>query len=370
MKKLIAFLCCLTLFFAFGEAGAHADGLLKQAAEAVGTDGLTEGLSPEERQILGDTVPASGYDADGALARLWAHVLDAAETQLHAQFAFALRLLVLIFFCALSDSMIEQKSIREMIALAACCCAAAWIAGDWDSGIAQATRALDRLSDYSRAVLPVLFTAAAAAGGVGSAPVRFAASSLAMEVLMTTSRNLVLPLIYAYLALSLTGCLCDSPLVRGMQRLTKWIAVTAMGGLTTVFCFYVSLSGLIAGSTDALAVKAARTVLSGALPVVGGILSDSAAAMVAAAGVIRNTAGVFALIAVCLICLGPTLFLLLKMLLLRAVGTVAQIGAGGSLTRFLDECSEVFSMLLGLLGSNAVMLFFSLMAGMRAVVNT
>ena len=184
---------------------------------------------------------------------------------------------------------------------------------------------------------------------------------------MEVMRRLALPMIYAYLALSLTACLCDNPLLRGLQRLIRWAAVTAMSAVTTGFCLYAGLSGVAAGSADALAVKAARSVLSAALPVVGGILSDSAATLLSAAGVIRSTAGIFSLLAVLVLCAGPFVFLSVKMLLLRAVSTLAELLPGGLLSRFLGECATVFALLLGLLGSHAVMLFFSLAAGMRAV---
>ena len=367
MKRLLALALCMLVVFAAAVPTAHAESLLESAAEAAGTEELTRGLSEEERRILGDTDAKAAFDTQGALSCLWEHVLQSAKNAFCAQFSFALRLLILIFFCALSGAVCSGSASKEGIALAACCCAAVLAAGDWDSGIAQASETLNRLSDYSRAALPVLYTAAAAAGALSSAPIRYAASSLAMEVLMTVSRSLVLPVVHAYLALSLTLCACEDPLLRAVQRLIRKAAVMLLSLLTTAFCLYVGLSGLVAGSTDALAVKAARSVLSGLLPVVGGILSDSAAALVSAAAVIRSAAGALCLVAVCAICAGPLVFLLVKLMLLRAAAVLAEILPGGALARFLDDCAGVFSLLLALVGSSAVMLFFSFMAGIRAV---
>jgi len=365
VKQCLAFLLLLALFL-LCPPQAYADSMLDRLEEAADLSSLTDGLTEEEKTLLGSP-DASRYESGGAFRRLLLHLKEQAVAALRAQFAFAARLLALVFFCALADAMSTQPAAKSGISLAACACAALWLAGDWDSGIAQATETIQRLADYSRAALPVLYTAAAAAGALSSAPVKFAACSLAMEVLMTLSHDLILPMIYVFLALSLTACLCDNPLIRGLQRLLRWAAVTAMSAVTTGFCLYAGLSGVVAGSADALAVKAARSVLSGMLPVVGGILSDSAATLLSAAGIIRSTAGVFSLLAVLLLCAGPFLFLSVKMLLLRAVSTLAELLPGGLLSRFLGECSTVFALLLGLLGSHAVMLFFSLAAGMRAV---
>ena len=365
MKRALAFALLLALFL-LQPCRASADGMLERLEDTAELSSLTEGLTAEERGILGSPDDVR-EESGGALRRLLLRVKEQALAALRQQFAFGARLVALVFFCALADAMSTQQAAKSGIALAACACAALWLAGDWDSGIAQATQTLQRLADYSRAALPVLYTAAAAAGAVGSAPVKYAACSLAMEVMMTLSRDLILPMIYAYLALSLTACLCDNPLLRGLQRLIRWAAVTAMSAVTTGFCLYAGLSGVAAGSADALAVKAARSVLSAALPVVGGILSDSAATLLSAAGLIRSTAGIFSLLAVLVLCAGPFVFLSVKMLLLRAVSTLAELLPGGLLSRFLGECATVFALLLGLLGSHAVMLFFSLAAGMRAV---
>lgn len=366
MKKLMLCVLCVLLLLPVSDR-ASAESLYEKAASLVGLDGLEAGLTEEEREIGGTLRGDGQYDASGALSRLWRRLLESLRDSLHSQLRFAAALIALCLFCALASALTKEKSAMGTVSLAACCAAAAWIAGDWDSGIAQATNTLTRLSDYSKAALPVVFTAAAAAGAPSSASVRYASACLALDVLMSAADRLILPLIYSYLSLAVSGSIFDNPVLRAVQRLVKWCCVTSMTVMTLAFGAYISLSGLVAGSADALAVKAARSVIAAALPVVGGILSDSAAALLSAAGAIRSTAGIFSLLAVCAICMGPFVFLSVKMLLLKAVGTLAEILPGGALSRLLEECSNAFAMLLGLVGCCGSILFLSLMAGMKAV---
>ena len=367
MKRCCALLFCLLFFALFAAPSAFAESLIARTAGEMGLDELDDALSQAERDVTGTLTLDGSYDTQGALARLWENMRDELRARFRAELAFALRLAVLPILCAMAEAMTEQKSAKEAISLAACCAAAVFFLSDWQSGYQQALETLTSLSDYSRAALPVLYTAAAASGAVSSAPLKYAASSLAIEVMMTLSRRLVLPLIESYLALSLCACVCENSLVAALTRLVKYAAVTVMSAVSSGFCLYIGLTGLVAGSTDAAAVKAARTVIASVLPVVGGILSDSAASILAAAGVVRSTAGVFALIALAALCSGPFIFLIIKMLLLRAVSTLAELLPGGKLSRLLEQFSSVFGMLLGLLGGNGLMLFFSLMAGMKAV---
>ena len=183
---------------------------------------------------------------------------------------------------------------------------------------------------------------------------------------MRLSRDLVLPLIEAYLAVTISSALFDNPLLQAASRIAKWCACTLMSLLTLGFCTYIGLSGVISGSADAVAVKAAKSLLSTTLPVVGGILSDSASGMLAAASLIKNSAGVFCLIAVCTICVVPFATLAVKLLVFKAAAALSSMGGSERYCRLIKCFGSSFGMLLGLVGSFGFMLFFSFLSGIRA----
>ena len=61
-------------------------------------------------------------------------------------------------------------------------------------------QAVEEMNAFSRALLPCLTAAAAAGGMAGSAAAKYAATALAMDVLLSLTRTLLLPLAYALLA--------------------------------------------------------------------------------------------------------------------------------------------------------------------------
>ena len=84
---------------------------------------------------------------------------------------------------------------------------------------------------------------------------------------------------------------------------------------------------MIAGSADAVAIKAAKFAVSGMVPVVGGILSDAAETVLAGAAAVRSTAGVLGLLAILAITAAPFLklgfqYLLLKKLPMYTAGLI------------------------------------------------
>lgn len=361
MKKILCILLLLPCF----PLRCYAESLEEETARLTEVYQVEQGLEEDEREISGELRLDGEYDAGGALKRLWDSLCSHAVQALQGELGFALKLLLIALLCSMAAALSPQQRSPQLVEIAACCTAVLLLAGPMDSMLSEARETLYRLSDYSKAAVPAFFTTVAASGSAVSASVKYAAVCFVMDLMISLSQRLILPLILAYFAISVSGSLFDNAMLASVGRFIKWCAVTTMSLLTMGFCVYIGLSGVISGSADAAAVKAAKTAISTALPVVGGILSDSAAAMLAAASLIRNSAGVFCLVAVCAICAGPFTLLAVKVLIFKAAAALAELACGGRFSRLLGSVGTVFALLLGLIGSSGMMLFYSFMSGIR-----
>ena len=365
MKKLLlVFLLCPCFVMT-----AHAEGLYEQAADMADIYQVEKALDEEERALSGRLLLDGSYDGPGALQRLWSALIAELTAQLRENLAYAAQMLALAVLCAVLRAGTSDSRMSAYIDIAGSCAAALLFAGNLEGVITQATDALLRLSDYSRAALPAIFTAAAFTGAVGSASARYAAVCLAMDVIMSALLRFVLPLLYAFLALSISRSVFDNSLVNAVHKFLKWCVTMSLTAITLCFSAYISITGVIAGSTDAVAVKTTRTVISTALPVVGGILSDSASVLLSAAAVIKNAAGAFSLVAVCALCIGPFALLSVKMFLFKLAAAASDMLPNSRLSRLIADLSTVYGMLLGMIGSCAIMLFISIMSGIKVVTS-
>ena len=363
MKKLLCVLLLLPRLLGLGDLTE----VEEETARQTGVYQVEESLQEDERALSGELRLDGGYDAQGALGRLWERFLRAARESLAKELGFAVRLVLIALCCSLCGALCPGTRIPPWMEITACCTAVTLLAGSLDGVMGQALATLNRLQDYALAAFPAFFTTVAACGATASAAVRYASVSFAAELFMKLSQDLVLPLIEAYLAVSVCSAIFDNPLLQAVSRIGKWCACTGMSLLTLGFCTYIGISGVISGSADAAAVKAAKTVLASALPVVGGILSDSASGMLAAASLIKNSAGVFCLIAVCCICVVPFAVLAVKLLVFKAAAALASLGGSERYSRLISGFGSAFGMLLGLVGSFGFMLFFSFLSGIRVV---
>lgn len=361
MKKMLITLMLLPLLTV--SAGAEPD----YAGALPEVRAVEEALPESERELSGELSLDGSYDTTGALQRLFQRFAARAREQLQEELSYAAGLISIALICAAGSALCTGGSLKDYISIAGCCGAAIMLAGRLDGVIADAVAAINSLSDYSKAAMPAIFTAAAACGAVSSASAKYAAVCLAMDVIMSAAQRLIIPLIYAFIAISISGSIFPNPILKTAARLSKWCATTAMTVLTLAFSAYISLTSLIAGSADAVAVKTAKTVISNSLPVVGGIVSDAASVVLSAASVIKNSAGVFALVAVCALCAGPFAALTVKMLIFKASAAAADMIEGGRLSALIGDMGTALGMLLGLVGCCGIMLFISIMSGIKVV---
>ena len=326
---------------------AHAQSIAEQEAGILGAEALTEGLDEEALERLGGVSPTAPADLAASLWRLLTDALHDVRTPLRDAAKTCGMLLAATLLCSLC-AQLEPSLSAQAVRLGGALALTAICAGGLRSMIGLAAGTLDRIGTFVTFLLPVLSAALSASGGMTSAAALYAGSMLFIDVLMRLIRSLLIPLTYAFTALSAAECAVGGETLQRLRELTGWIIQTALKGVMYVFTAYLTATGLIAGSADAAAVKAAGSALSTAVPVVGSILSGAAGTVLAGADIVRNYAGVFGLLAILATGLAPFCrigvhYLALK--LTAAVGGTMQCSGLGGL---LSNLSAAMGYMLGL----------------------
>lgn len=356
MKKTVIFL--LLLLFA---------GVCRVPARALDTAELEQALPSSAREILGE-VTVADMMTDGSFLKTVAQWVreEFSRTLMSAARSACVALAVTIL-CSAAGAASPDGKMPEYVLWGGALAIFGSCAGDINAFLDQVRMALGELSDFSRALLPCVAAGSAAVGHGASGAARYAASALFLDVLMTVSSRVVLPMIYAYAALSTANAALPSGSLGGPVKLIGWVCTTVLTALTTVFTLCLSLSGVIAGHADKLAGSVAKSAISAALPVVGSILSDAADAYLAGAQMLRGAVGVFGLAAVLCVCVGPLLGLGLHYLLFKAAACLSEPFAEGRLAALVGNMASAYGMGLGLLGSAGAMLFVSVVLGTEAL---
>lgn len=240
-------------------------------------------------------------------------------------------------------------------------------AGSLETLIGMGGEAIRGLNDFGGALLPVLAAASAVSGSVTAASVQQVIAVLFTGALLRLIEGTLLPLVYLYIALlTASSCLPGGRLGGVAEALRKCVTWVLCGALT-VFTLYLTTAKIIAGTADAAAVKLAKTAVSGAIPVVGGIVAEAAEAVLTGAGLLKNAVGVFGLVAVLAACAWPFFHLAVQYLLYKLAGFLAGMLAPAELCRLIDGLGGAFGLVLGMTGAGALALLISILSSMAAV---
>ena len=124
---------------------------------------------------------------------------------------------------------------------------------------------------------------------------------------------------------------------------------------------------MISGTVDAATLKAAKIGISGAVPVVGNIFADATETILVSAGVMKNAAGVYGILAVLAICVGPFVQIGAHYLLLKLTSSVCNVFGHKPSVALIEDFSKGMGFVLAMTGTAGMLLLVSLVCFMKGM---
>ena len=236
-----------------------------------------------------------------------------------------------------------------------------------NSLINLASKTITEISEYGKLLLPVITAALAGQGGVGTSAALYTSTALFDTILTTIIGKLLMPLIFLFLFLAIaSGAIGDERLYK-LRDTIKWSMTWTLKTILYVYTGYIGITGVVSGTTDAAALKATKLTISGMVPIVGGIMSDASEAILISAGTVKNAAGMYGLLAILAIWIGPFMQIGIHYLLLKATASVCAIFSDKQCTSLIEDFSSAMGLLLAMTGAICLILLISLVCFLRGV---
>lgn len=234
-----------------------------------------------------------------------------------------------------------------------------------NSMITLASETVREIAEYGKMLLPVMTAALAAQGGVTASAALYAGTAAFSAVLTALFSGLLVPGIWVYLALRVGGAAAEEALLLRLGDLVKGGLCWMMKILLIIFTTYLSLTGVVSGTTDAVALKAAKVTVSSVVPVVGGVLSDASEAVLVSAGVMKNAAGIYGILAVLALFLYPFARIGVHYLILKLTAMLCLCFGNKAVTDTAEAFTAAMGMLLAMTGAACVMVLVSTVCFLR-----
>ena len=329
-------------------------------AVPVDAEEFTAPVAPREAQrYLPDDTQSLG---EGIL-----YVINAALAELMPSFKEALRLCTALIATSLLTSLLSGICGKDQPALSLGSTAAVVLilSQPANTMLQLGVSTVRKLTEYGKLLLPVMTGALAAQGAVTKSGALYTASALFHSLLSSAVAQLLVPLAYLLLTVSVAVRFYDHMMLQNMKDFLKWLLSWGLKTVLYIFTGYISLTGIVSGTTDAAMLKATKLTIAGAVPVVGSILSDASEAVLVSVGLMKNAAGIYGILTMIALCIGPFLQVGVQYLLLNITSGICFMFGVKESASLIKDYSAVMGIILAMLATVCVILLISTVCFMK-----
>lgn len=184
--------------------------------------------------------------------------------------------------------------------------------------------AVDGMVSFVHALLPVLLTLLAAAGGLTAAAILHPAILTTLAVVGTLIKNIVLPLITFSVILTLIDRLSEGFEVSRLSALFRNFGLALLGVLSTVFLGVLTVQGVAGAASAGVALRTAKYATGAFVPVVGGMLADAFEAVVGTSLLLKSAVGIAGVILIFFAVAFPAVKICVLSFLFKLAGAMVQ----------------------------------------------
>lgn len=345
MKKILIILVLLPILL----VTVHAE-----AVEPPALPGKVQEYMPEEHESLGEGI---------------AYIVTVAISKLMPDLAEGCRLGFILLAMGIAVTLVAAYSdmTKKICGLVCVLSTSVLLLSSSQSLITLGIDTVVQLDDYSKLLLPAMTTALASTGAVSKSAMLYAGCTIFSTLLTSAIKTVFLPMIYMYLAVCIADRAIGDAVFSNIKKLLKWLMSWLLKLILYVFTGYIAVSGVVTGSADAISLKATKITLSGMIPVVGGIISDASEAILVGASVLKNSIGVYGILAFFAICIGPVMKILVHSAILKVTGALTGMFSLQEHTGIIEDFSQAMSLLLAATGANCLLLLIASVSFIKGV---
>jgi len=292
----------LLLFLPFAHAAVS-----EEQVQSVGGSSLTDAMPNSARQYLDGVSPENADTLSDSVSRVLENMTSDSQSAIRTALGGLLRVAVIVLLASAARgfSAAAGGEANDWIDMAAALGCAAVLLRDFTGVLSLCRDTLDQISVFSGTLQPVLATVLATGGNTATATVLQAATMVVFDLVIRLVNALLVPAACAYLAITAVDAAAGNGMLRGIADGIKSLTSGVLKLILTLFTAYLAIAGGVSGNVDRMTLKTAKLAVSGAVPVVGGVISDATETMLSGAALLRGSIGIFGMLCVAAICFVP-----------------------------------------------------------------
>ena len=366
MRKVKIFAVCVLIILSFS-VNAYAAGeseYYNGQVESSGAEDILSGLDSETKERLGELgIEDVNFSSlfDVSFSKIFSFVKKAAEGKLESPLKSLMKLLsVIILIAACESFMPDDDKMKNVINMAAVLFSVTVIISPLYDAMESAVSSVGVCADFMKSLIPVLVGIVSASGNPSLAVSFQSCAFAAAEVISALGKNYVVPIVGAVTALDLTGSLMPSMKLSGITELVKKTVIQTLSFTATLYVSFLGIKGALANAADTVASKGIKLVISSAVPIVGGAVSEAYSGIIGSLVLVKSTVGIFGIIVIAVITVPSMLQLLFWIFALKLGAAAGEVFSLGGVSSLLKALSCAITLLNVVILFGAVLFIISL----------
>lgn len=366
MRKVKIFAVCVLIILSFS-VNAYAAGeseYYNGQVKSSGAEDILSGLDSETKERLGELgIEDVNFSSlfDVSFSKIFSFVKKAAEGKLESPLKSLMKLLSVIILIAVCESfMPDDDKMKNVINMAAVLFSATVIISPLYDAMESAVSSVGVCADFMKSLIPVLVGIVSASGNPSLAVSFQSCAFAAAEAISALGKNYVVPIVGAVTALDLTGSLMPSMKLSGITELVKKTVIQTLSFTATLYVSFLGIKGALANAADTVASKGIKLVISSAVPIVGGAVSEAYSGIIGSLVLVRSTVGIFGIIVIAVITVPSMLQLLFWIFALKLGAAAGEVFSLGGVSSLLKALSCAITLLNVVILFGAVLFIISL----------
>ncbi len=231
--------------------------------------------------------------------------------------------------------------------------------------ITEIKESIENLTAFSNSLIPLLTTLIIATGKVTTSGVIEPILLVMVTFIGNFEKNILIPFILVGTVLGIVSKI--SPNIQ-LDRISKYMKKSSVWIISIVMTLFISVAALEGGLTsniDDVAKKTGKSVISAAVPVVGGVIGDALETITGYSNLLKNAVGTIGIITIICICLKPIIKLAIYTILYYISVALVEIIADKNITEIMEQMAETFKIMLSIFFMMTVMLIIGLAVVMK-----
>lgn len=291
-----------------------------------------------------------------------AYIVKCIKNELSKPFTMIYAIILIIIIIALAGGInggFLDKQLENNFSVIGVLCVSTTLSAPIVICLEQAREFIEKTTDFTRTFVPS-FAAVIFASGHNITAIGYQTTMIiAVEFVSTFLLNTVITLLYMFLAFSIVSRVAGEYSIDILTKSLRSIVIWSLTLVIGAFVALITIKGIIGVGADSIALRTGKFFVGSFVPAVGAALSEAASTLQKSVGLIKNSTGVFAIIAVALYFVPPIIKVLIYKFCFSVTSAISKMFGINSVSELLSDAASVLNLIFSIILSYAALLILS-----------